>query len=131
MSCFRYIDFILYSGILFTYIWIIKLEREICFLGSGFPTSYVVICLFNDLRWETIVCFIDIGEIVDHHCINFLYITHDTRFNLLKFNWCYTFEVHVKVWVMLIIEECTKCEIQKKIKALFLYFKKSLKIPKG
>ena len=29
---------------------------------------------------------------------------------------------------MLIIEECTKCEIQNKIKALFLYFKK---IPKG
>jgi len=32
---------------------------------------------------------------------------------------------------MLIIEDRTNCEIQNKIKALFLYFKKSLKIPKG
>jgi hypothetical protein len=27
--------------------------------------------MFNDLRWEVIVCFIDIGGIVDHHCLNF------------------------------------------------------------
>ena len=29
------------------------------------------------LTWETIdVCFIDIGRIVDHHCLNFLFIIH-------------------------------------------------------
>lgn len=30
--------------------------------GPGFPTSYVVIFfIFNELRWEVIVHFIDIG----------------------------------------------------------------------
>jgi hypothetical protein len=29
--------------------------------------------MFNDLRWEVIVCFIYIGGIVDHHCVNFLF----------------------------------------------------------
>jgi hypothetical protein len=27
--------------------------------------------MFNELRWEVIVCFADIG---DHHCLNFLFI---------------------------------------------------------
>ena len=34
--------------------------------GFGFPMSYVVVfflCLFNDLRWEVIVWFVDIGGI--------------------------------------------------------------------
>jgi hypothetical protein len=25
----------------------------------------------NDLRWEGIVCFVDMGGIVDHYCLNF------------------------------------------------------------
>ena len=57
--------------------------------GPGFPTllylswtfhqlSYVVFfiyfwLLFNDLRWE-VVHFVDIGLIVDHQCLNFLFI---------------------------------------------------------
>ena len=41
-------------------------------MGHGFPTSYVkVFFMFNDLRWEVIVCFVDI---VDHHRLNFLFI---------------------------------------------------------
>ena len=32
------------------------------------------ICAFNDLRREVIVLFVDIGGIVDHHCLNFLFI---------------------------------------------------------
>jgi hypothetical protein len=37
----------------------------------------VVIFMLNDLMWEvTHVCFIDIGVIVDHHCLNFLFIIH-------------------------------------------------------
>ena len=35
-------------------------------------------CLFfmiNMLSWEDIVCFVDIGEIVGHHCSNFLFIS--------------------------------------------------------
>ena len=33
--------------------------------GFGFPMSYVVVflCLFNDLRWEVIVWFVDICDI--------------------------------------------------------------------
>jgi hypothetical protein len=37
--------------------------------------SYVkVFFMFTELRWELIVRFVDIGEIVDHHCLNFLFI---------------------------------------------------------
>jgi hypothetical protein len=39
--------------------------------GPGFPTSYVVFFMFNELR-EVIVRFVNNGEIVDHHCLNFL-----------------------------------------------------------
>jgi hypothetical protein len=27
---------------------------------------------FSELRREVVVCFVDIGGIVDHHCLNFL-----------------------------------------------------------
>jgi hypothetical protein len=30
--------------------------------------------MFNDLRLEVIVCFVDIGGIVYRHCLNFLFI---------------------------------------------------------
>ena len=45
--------------------------------GFRFPTSYVMIVfVFSGLRWEVIVLFVvDIGEIVDHHCLYFLFIT--------------------------------------------------------
>ena len=41
----------------------------------GFPSKYVVVFLlsmFSELRWEEIVRFVDIGGIIDHHCLNFL-----------------------------------------------------------
>ena len=45
----------------------------------GFPTSYVAVSFLCDqwvqLRWEVIVCFVDIGGIIDHHFLNFLLIT--------------------------------------------------------
>jgi len=41
----------------------------------GIPTSYVVVFfMFNDLRSEVIVHLIDIGRIVDQHCLIFLVI---------------------------------------------------------
>jgi hypothetical protein len=41
----------------------------------GFPTLYVVVFfMFTDLRSEVIVYFVDIGGIVDHHCLRFLFI---------------------------------------------------------
>ena len=48
--------------------------------GPGFSMSYVVVffcvcvCVFSEFRWEVIVHFVDFGGIVDHHCINFLFI---------------------------------------------------------
>ena len=37
-----------------------------------------VICgglfMFSEFRWEVILRFVDIGEIDDHHCLNFLFI---------------------------------------------------------
>jgi hypothetical protein len=35
----------------------------------GFPTWFF--CVFIHLRREVIVHFVDIGVIVDHHCLNF------------------------------------------------------------
>jgi len=32
-----------------------------------------VIFMFNDLRLEVIVCFVDIGNIVHQHCLNFIF----------------------------------------------------------
>ena len=29
--------------------------------------------VFNDLRSDVVVCFVDIGGIVDHHCITFFF----------------------------------------------------------
>ena len=43
---------------------------------SGFPLSYVTLPFFCvqwvQLRQEVLVCFVDIGGIVDHHCLNFV-----------------------------------------------------------
>jgi hypothetical protein len=37
--------------------------------------SYVMVSfILNDLRWEVIVRYVDICGIVDHHCLNFLFI---------------------------------------------------------
>jgi hypothetical protein len=43
--------------------------------GPWFPMSYVVVffLMFNDLRWGVAVCFVDIGGIIDHHCLNSLF----------------------------------------------------------
>jgi hypothetical protein len=45
--------------------------------GPGLPTSYVVVfVVLNDLRWEVIIHFVDIGGIADHHCLNFHFMRH-------------------------------------------------------
>jgi hypothetical protein len=37
--------------------------------------TYVVIFLvLNGFRLEIVICFVDIGGIVDHYCLNFLFI---------------------------------------------------------
>ena len=43
--------------------------------GPGFTTSYVMVFfVFSELRWEVILHFVDIVGIVNHHCLNFLFI---------------------------------------------------------
>lgn len=45
----------------------------LCMSQSMAYRSYVVVFLmFNDFRWAAMVCFVDIGEFVDHHCLNVL-----------------------------------------------------------
>ena len=36
--------------------------------GPGFPSSYVLVFLMFNY-----ICFVDIGGIVDHHCLNVLF----------------------------------------------------------
>ena len=41
--------------------------------------------MFNELKWEMIVLFVDIDRIVDYHCLNFLFIMADeTLYRKLK-----------------------------------------------
>jgi hypothetical protein len=44
--------------------------------ATGYQMLYVVVfvLMFNDMRYEMIVGFVDIGRIVNHHCLNFLFI---------------------------------------------------------
>ena len=45
-----------------------------------FSKPYLVICfVFTSLKWEVVVCFVDFGGIVDHHCVNFLFILLTTQ----------------------------------------------------
>ena len=38
--------------------------------GAGFPMAYVMVfSMFNELRQELIVHFVDIDGIIDHHCL--------------------------------------------------------------
>jgi hypothetical protein len=40
--------------------------------GPGFPAAYVLVFfMFNNLRLEVVVHFVNIGGIVDDHCLNF------------------------------------------------------------
>ena len=49
--------------------------------------------MFSELRWEVIVCFVDIGEIDDHYCLNFLLCVQwvkmrgDCLFCWYRWNW--------------------------------------------
>ena len=38
-------------------------------------------CVLSELMCEEIVRFVDIDEIVDHHCLNFLFVIHGKEFN--------------------------------------------------
>ena len=51
------------------------IKLDALYITSGFLMPYVMVFLvFYTFRWEVVVHFVDIGEIVDHHCLNFLFI---------------------------------------------------------
>jgi len=39
----------------------------------------MVVLVFSELRGEVIVRFVDIGGIVDHHCLNFIFLLQDKK----------------------------------------------------
>ena len=45
-----------------------------------FKLSFFV---FSELRWEVIVCFVDIGGIDDHYCLNFLFCVRELRWKVI------------------------------------------------
>ena len=47
------------------------------------PISFVVALyfMFNDLRGDVIVHFVDIGGIVDHICLNFIFMIMSNKYN--------------------------------------------------
>jgi hypothetical protein len=50
----------------------------------------LVFCVFGGLRLEVIVCFVDIDGVVDHHCLNFLFIIISGKQIIIKtsyFHW--------------------------------------------
>ena len=60
--------------------------------GPGFSLAYVMIIFvfFWSVR-EVVACLVDIGTVVNHHCLNFLFIT-DKKKNLRAengLNWYY------------------------------------------
>ena len=42
------------------------------YINQDLDFHVMVFFVFSGLRWEAIVHFVDIGGIVDHHCLNFL-----------------------------------------------------------
>jgi len=68
-----------------------------------------VLCVFSELQWEGLVLFVYIGGIVDHHCLNFLVIVHESlamhqfihtqifSLPILKLN-CIFFNIQLTFW---------------------------------
>jgi hypothetical protein len=64
--------------------------------NQGLVFQDVFFCILVDgLRWEVVVHFVDIGGIVDHQCLNFLFI------NYYKYPFMvYRLEPHYYYWKM-------------------------------
>ena len=63
--------------------------------GPGFPSSYAVVFIYVQWVKVRVVCFVDIGWIVGHHCLNLLfiiksnYILTPNKLNLCNLNTCW------------------------------------------
>jgi hypothetical protein len=39
--------------------------------------------VFSELRWEMIVCFVDIGGTDDHYCLTFFFVFSELRWEVI------------------------------------------------
>jgi hypothetical protein len=49
------------------------LFQAVTWISNGIYMALSFFFLFSEIRWEVIVRFVDIGRIVSHHCLSFLY----------------------------------------------------------
>jgi hypothetical protein len=73
------------EAILSRQIFVIVPTQDYDFLRHISWFSLIFFLILNDLRWQKIVRFVDIGGIVDHHYLNFVFIMKKNHpFNFLK-----------------------------------------------
>ena len=67
--------------------------------------SYVVVFfMFSVLRSEVIIRFVDISGIVDHHCLNFLFIKHLQKISVFPQNIeVYWWPLHISIKMLAIV----------------------------
>ena len=53
--------------------------------------------MFNDLMCKVIVHFFDIGGIVDHNCLNFLFIIPCKKYTIKYILYIQIYEIHSKI----------------------------------
>jgi hypothetical protein len=53
-----------------------EFNPAICFAPSMPGPGFYIVFVFNELRWEVIVRFVDIAGIVDHHGLKFIFIAN-------------------------------------------------------
>ena len=68
-----------------------------------FNRHLMVFFVFNYFSWQVIVSFVDIGWIVDHHCLNFLFITN------LEWKICQQNCIQSGFSIALFFSVCKKC----------------------
>jgi hypothetical protein len=63
------------------YVMVFKLRGGCSFCWYWWPPLFKLFFFFafSELRWEVIVHFVAIGGIIDHHCLNFLFIINKTK----------------------------------------------------
>ena len=50
---------------------------------NWWPLLFKLSFLFSELRWEVIVCFVDIGGIDDHYCLSFFFVFSELRWEVI------------------------------------------------
>jgi hypothetical protein len=64
----------------------LRWEVIVCYVDiDGIDDHYClnILFVFSELRWEVIVCFVDISGIDDHYCLNFLFVFSELRWKVI------------------------------------------------